>query len=144
MKTGNRGCFSSTPRTPARRLRMDKLYLGTTTPTCLSCSGCAWMEARLKQDSCREKLRRKSLEPRKLDRKLPFSQAYDSCVVAYELATGPENVRDDVARCGIPGSDICAKAAHKGDKRPTVECDKAKPQVTYSGHSARNPWGRDQ
>ncbi|MGD0180605.1 MAG: hypothetical protein ABSC15_12390 [Terriglobales bacterium] len=35
-----RGCFSSTPKTPARLLPMDKLYLDTTTPTCLSCSGC--------------------------------------------------------------------------------------------------------
>jgi hypothetical protein len=34
------GCFRSAPRRPPRRLHMDKLYLGTTTPICLSCGGC--------------------------------------------------------------------------------------------------------
>jgi hypothetical protein len=75
------------------------------------------MEARLRQDSCREKLRRKSHEPRKLDLQLLFGQAYDSSVMAYELVTGPENCP---RRCGtlrhLRFGHICAKAAaHKGE-----------------------------
>src|SRR5580700_444352 len=100
------------------------------------------MVARLRQDSCREKLRRKSHEARKLDLQLLFGQAYDSSVMAYELVTGPENCPQ---RCGtlrhLRFGHICAKAACTRGRSPGVRVELQRESANRRLHVLRIVWG---